>query len=123
MNATEIRPLTPDAILKLLTGRQAGKHAAGKNNKRRTPRWSFPAPVELWIPQEDGSEEYMLATCENLSASGVGVRCDEDLPLGCELAIAIHQPEMSLHGRATVCHSTKMADDYYAGLEFTFDAR
>jgi len=122
MNATEIRPLTPDAILKLLTGRQSGKHVV-KHDKRRAPRWAFPAPVELWVPQENGFEGYMLATCENLSTGGVGVRCDEDLPLGCELAIAIHQPEKSFHGRATVCHSIKMADDYYVGLEFTFDAR
>ena len=84
------------------------------------PRWPFPGTVELWIPEGDGTERYELATSLNLSLVGVGIRCDESLESGVELAIAIHEPEVSFHGRAVVRHCTEMESDFLVGLEFLF---
>lgn len=121
MDATEICPLTKEAIEKLLKRRRAKRSRAGRNERRQYPRWPFPAPLELWRANEDGVEEYVLATCENLSSGGVGILCDQALPLGEEVAIAIHQPEMSFHGRAAVRHLCETPRGYYVGLEFVFE--
>jgi hypothetical protein len=37
-----------------------------------------------------------------------------------ELAIAIHEPEVSFHGRAAVRHCTEVEDGYYVGMQFLF---
>ena len=122
MEATEICRLTEKAVAKLLARR--GVRVRGKKGKGRRllPRWPFPGTVELWIPQDDQTERYELATSLNLSLRGVGIRCDEPLTPGLELAVAIHEPEVSFHGRAVARHCTEMEDDYLVGLEFLFDA-
>jgi hypothetical protein len=89
--------------------------------RRRAPRWPFPGTVELWIPEADGQERYTLATSLNLSLQGMGMRCDEELSEGTELAIAIHEPEVSFHGRAVVRHCTEFEGEYLIGLQFLFD--
>ena len=78
--------------------------------------------VELWLPGEDGTERYVLATSLNLSEHGVGLYCDEEVDRGWQIAIAIHEPEVSFHGRAVVRHCTETPDGrFLAGLEFLFD--
>ncbi len=129
METTEIRPLAREALVTLLADRNAaeldassnGRRRASTNGRRRVARWPFPGTAELWIPDDDGPERYALATSLNVSLHGVGVRCDEQLTPGLELMIAIHEPEVSLHGRAVVRHCTEIEDDYLIGLEFIFD--
>ena len=122
MDTTEICPLTQEAIVNLLTDREPRRLDATPVGRRKAARWPFPGTVELWIPDEAGLEQYCLATSLNLSVYGVGIRCDEALSPGLELAIAIHEPEASLHGKAVVRHCTEMGDEYLAGLQFLFDA-
>ena len=117
---TEIRPLSREALKGFLHDRQLtgpDEHAAAQ---RRAPRWPFAWPVELWVPNDRGHEEYALGTCRNLSVGGVGVSTDGPLSAGQEVPIAIHQPEMSFHGRAVVRHCRKTPGGYYVGLEFVF---
>ncbi|UCE62094.1 MAG: PilZ domain-containing protein [Phycisphaerales bacterium] len=122
MDATEISPLTEEAIAKLLDDRNVRTPSKPYDNGRRqTPRWPFPGTVELWVPGEDGVEEHQLATCLNLSLGGVGMLADIELPVGLELALAIHQPEMSFHGRGAIRHCTAVEPSFYIGLEFLFD--
>ncbi|MBI4717299.1 MAG: PilZ domain-containing protein [Planctomycetes bacterium] len=121
METTEICPLTLEAVTDLLVGRDIHVPAAHERCRRRATRWPFPGPVELWIPESNGTEHYALATCLNLSLDGLGMLCDEQLPVGMELAIAIHQPEVSFHGRAVVRHATVHDDGYFIGLQFRFD--
>jgi hypothetical protein len=121
MEATEIYPLTAEAIAKLLQGRNAQQPDTKGKARRSVKRWPFPGTVELWIPDEDGLERYALATSLNLSLGGVGIRLDESLPEGMELALAVHEPEVSFHGRATVRHCTDMGDECLIGLQFVYD--
>ena len=68
-----------------------------------------------------GGERYALATSINLSVDGIGVRADEELRSGLQLAIAIHEPEMSFHGRAVVRHCAETdTGSYIVGLEFVY---
>ena len=120
MDATEICPLTEEAIAKLLGDRNITPPDPKDNGRRRTPRWPFPGTVELWVQGEDGLEEHRLATCLNLSLGGLGMLSDFDLPVGLELPLAIHQPEMSFHGHAAVRHCTTVEPGYYIGLKFLF---
>lgn len=118
---TEIRPLHRETLEELLNGRQSVAQEPGFSTRRKAPRWLFSWPVELWVPDGNGREAYALATCRNLSTGGVGVISDDALPVGCVLPVAIHQPEMSFHGRAVVRHCRKAEEGYHAGLEFVFD--
>ena len=121
MDATEICPLTEEAIEKLLSARMLGTSEPTGNGRRRAQRWPFPGTVELWIPGENGVEQYALATSLNLSAHGIGIKSDDALPVDLELAIAIHEPEMSFHGRAIVRHCSEIEGGHYVGLQFKFD--
>ena len=122
MDATaEICPLTQDAVANLLTRRLENQQQASSDSRRAAARWAFPGTVELWVPSAEG-EKYELATSINLSTTGIGVRADEPLAAGMEVGIAVHEPEVSFHGRAIVRHCTETDRGYFlAGLEFLFE--
>ena len=121
MDTAEICPLTEQAVGELLSKRQSWASRADPNGRRRALRWPFPGTVELWIPDEQGGERYALATSINLSVDGIGVRADEELRTGLQLAVAIHEPEMSFHGRAVVRHCAETdTGSYVVGLEFVY---
>ena len=121
MNTAEFCLLTEAAVAKLLADRNPKEPGTKGKDRRKMTRWPFPGAVELWIPDEHGIEHHALATSLNLSLGGVGIRCDEPLSPGLELAIAVHEPEVSFHGRAVVCHCTDMQGDYLIGLQFLYD--
>ncbi len=122
MDVAEICPLTREGVAELLSQRQHDNDPSSRNCKRRTPRWAFPSTVELWLPTEGSGERHTLATSINLSTHGIGIRCDEPLEPGLELGIAVHEPEVSFHGRAQVRHCTDTGRGFFiAGLEFVFD--
>ena len=121
MNTTEVFPLTEKAIAKLLRSRTSTLSADAGRGRRNAERWPFPGVVELWIPDETGVPQHTLATSVNLSAQGVGIRCDEPLEPGLDLDIAVHEPERSFHGRAQVRHCTQIESDHLIGLQFIFD--
>lgn len=118
MNISEFCPLTSEAVAELLASRNTSEAQRSAGERRKTPRWPFPGTAELWIPDEDGIEHHALATSLDLSVDGVGIRCDEPLEPGLELAVALHEPEMSFHGRAVVRHCAAMGDEYLVGLQF-----
>lgn len=122
METLEICRLTEEAIARILADRRPHLPEPKGKGRRAAPRWPFPGTVELWIPEADGLERYALATSLNLSLDGTGIRCDEPLSPGLELAIAIHEPEMSFHGHAVVRHCNEIEGDYLIGLQFLFDS-
>jgi len=123
MDTVEFCALTKESVAKLINNRQAQTDRRARKCRRQTPRWPFPGTVELWIPEEGGSERHVLASSINLSANGVGITVDELLALDLEMAIAIHEPEISFHGRCIVRHCTAIDEGYYVGLAFAFDKR
>ncbi len=119
--STEILPLSRETVAQLLVDRAGIAPSTKGTTRRKVARWPFPGTVELWLPEADGTERYALATSLNLSAEGVGIRCDEPLSPGMELPIAIHEPEISLHGKAVVRHCTDFEGDFLVGIEFVCD--
>ena len=122
MNAEleEFIAISEEAIIGLLSERYGCTDEQYRDSRRRQPRWPFDAPVELWLRDEAGGEEYVLGTALNLSPHGVAVALDFPLDLEQRLPLAIHQPEASLHGEATVRHCREVEDGYHIGLEFVF---
>jgi hypothetical protein len=122
-DASEILPLTRNAVAKLIASRSQPRHSSPKEGhcRRQRVRWPFPGAAELWIRDDAGIEHHWLATCLDLSLGGIGIRIDRSLSPGTEMDIAVHQPEVSFHGRAVVRHCTPAADgEFTVGLEFCF---
>ena len=121
MDANEIVPLTREALRNLLASRLPTGPATEELARRCLPRWPFPGAVELWVADPGGTDRHIIATLHDLSEGGVGVRCDVTVDPGTTVPIAVHQPEISFHGQATVRHCTPRGRGYLIGLEFRFD--
>lgn len=122
MDADEIQPINKQTVNSLLRDFRATEQEIDDELGRRSrPRWPFPGAVELWLPDERMGDEHVITSCQDLNEGGVGVRCHRRLKPGTIVSVAIHQPAMSLHGRATVRHCTKMGRGYFIGLEFCLD--
>ena len=122
MDVAEICALTEESVGELLAKRQSWASRADAGGRRRAMRWPFPGTVELWVPDENAGEHYALATSINLSMDGIGISADEELRPGLQLAIAIHEPEMSFHGKALVRHCTATdTGSYILGLQFLYE--
>ena len=122
METTDICRLNRDVLTKMLADRAAAEPHSHADGKRLTARWPFPGTVELWAPESTGRQWYALATSVNLSTSGIGLHCDEPLKRDEELEIAIHEPEMSFHGRAVVRHCTEMEGGaFMVGMQFLYE--
>lgn len=121
MDVTEFSPITQRALKELLAGWDVRRPGQSANGRRRAQRWPFPATVELWVPTPAGEEEHVLASCLNISMEGMGIRCNEQLAMDAELSVSIHQPEVTLFGKAAVRHITPINEGYYIGLEFLFE--
>ncbi len=120
MQTEEFITITHDSILNLLRERYGYDETGHSDARRGRLRWPFPGTTELWIPLPDGEEDYLLARALNLSPAGVGILCDEELQVGAEISIAIHQPEATFFGKATVRHCSNTGDSFHCGLEFVY---
>ncbi len=118
MQIEEFVPITAASIEQVLRQRFGYSEEGYADQRRTRPRWPFPGTVELWIPDESGEEEYVLARALNLSPKGVAIITEDDLAVGSTVSIAIHQPETTFLGKATVKHRTPMEKGHRVGLEF-----
>lgn len=121
MDVSEFVKLTPTAIKDLLEKRTPTKDNRKAKNRRNEARWPFRGTVELWVPDEDGSETHALATALNISLSGIAILSDDELPMGQSMAIAVHLPEATYYGRASTKHTTESPVGHIVGLEFEYD--
>ncbi len=122
MHTAEICALTKKSVGDLLTKRQTWASRAEAGGRRHNMRWPFPGTVELWVPDKNAGEHYALATSINLSMDGIGIHADEELRPGLQLAVAIHEEEMSFHGHARVRHCAETDNGaYFIGLQFLYD--
>ena len=121
MDAMEIYRLTEKSIDSLLSEQEQDTDAPTAACRRKAKRWPFPGTVEMWLPDENGVEQIALGSCVNLSRDGLAMLFDDALPLGLEMAMAVHQPAASLHGRAVVRHCSAKDDGYYIGIQFLFE--
>ena len=121
MQTEEIVKLTRKELHNLIVSQNLaeGKGLSGKE-RRTKPRCMFPAMVEIWPMNGDGSEHW-LGICQNLSMNGLGIICDYGFEPDTEIEISIHLFEASVYGKATVRHCTEIPQGYLVGVEFNFD--
>jgi len=120
--ALEFCALTQRAIDELLDRRTTQASRGRAACRRQAQRWPFPGTVELWLSNECGQDRYLLATSINLSHEGIGIQTEEDIAAQTPVQIAIHEPEVTFHGRAVVRHCTPCENgEYVLGLQFVFD--
>lgn len=120
--ALEFCALTQRSISDLLERRTTEASRNGGACRRRAQRWPFPGTVELWLPDGRGGERYALATSTNLSHEGIGIQAEEGIDPGTPVQIAIHEPELTFHGRAIVRHCTACDNgEYLMGMQFVFE--
>ena len=120
MDADEIVSLTAESISDLIESYLSAEEAEAETGNRHAPRWPFPGALQAWVTDEHGVETIAFGTCYNISAGGLAGRTDDLLPVGEILPIAIHLPQASYHGQATVRHCTPKTNGYFVGLEFYF---
>jgi hypothetical protein len=120
MLTEEFIPITADNVLEFLHQRYGQDCERVHGERRHQPRWPFPGTVELWIPNDQGDEDYVLAHALNVSTLGIGIMSDEQIAPNTQVSLAIHQPEATLFGRATVRHVTDTVDGAVIGLRFHY---
>lgn len=119
LNVKEFVALTPETINTLLDSRRRPDTEATRGHEsRRATRWPFPGQVQIWLENAAGEEMQIFGTCHNLNEHGIGLSCDQPLPIGAQLPVAIHQPEATYHGDAVVRHCTLGPEGYFIGMEF-----
>ena len=124
MKTDEIVKLTREGIAELLSSRAAPEDECPGHERRKSPRWPFPGAVEL-RPVGANDDELCFGSCRDLSQNGVGLICDDPFETGTPLDIALHLPEASFCGKATVRYCAQIEgeneEEYVMGLEFDFD--
>ena len=122
MQTQEIVKLTRKRIAEIVKARQdAGKLPTEQSHveRRKSARWPFKGAIELWPDGADG-RSLTHGTCLNISETGMGLSCDEHLNPSQIMEVAIHLPEMTLCGRATVHYCAEVRGQYMIGMEFVF---
>ena len=117
--ANEIVKLTRQGIRDLLEGRRHADQAYAGPERRHQPRWPFPGTVEIWPAGGDGRQRW-LGTCRDISEQGLGMSCEAALEPGTLIEIALHLPEATFCGHATVRYCAQVRGEYVIGAEFQF---
>lgn len=123
MQTSEIVKLTRKRITGLIRARQESAGHVDPSpgpERRRAPRWPFKGAVEIWPSGGDGRQVWH-ATCLNISDTGMGLSTDEHLDPGSLMEVAIHLPEMTLCGKATVRYCAEVRHQFMVGMEFQFE--
>ena len=120
MYTTKIGPLTRAALARLLSTSAGDADVSSEGCQRDQPRRPFLGTVQFWCPDDQDLEQLNLATCVDLSMGGLGMHCDDPLEVGLHIALAVHQPEASLHGHGFVRHCTAQDEGYFVGVQFDF---
>lgn len=123
MPTEEIVKLTRKQMARLIRMRTeaAGQEYDG-TEQRRAKRWPFPGTVELRYSTGDNPNQW-FATCRDISEGGMGMKTDTYFAPQTLLDIAVHLPEQTFYGQATVCYCKQVEgeSEYLLGVQFIFD--
>ncbi len=122
MQSGEIVKLTRKRIASILKGRRSAEPLAENHSgteRRRAPRWPFNGAVEIW-PEGSGNRSTVHGACLNISETGLGLKCEQQLTVGESMEVAVHLSEMTVCGRAVVRYCAEVRGEYMVGMEFEY---
>ena len=102
----------------LQQARQTGRTNAYAG-KRRTPRTTWHAALEVYVSKSAGRSVTHYATARDISEGGIGLQCRQAIP-DCTLVQICQAGELK-GVWAMVMHCTRSLSGYIIGLEFCFD--
>jgi hypothetical protein len=99
---------------------RAAKCASGGTlvSRRCSPRWLVRTPVILRYSTPDGAPHLVEAQIEDLSTTGVGLRCHESVPLDIPAEVLAFFRDGQCRSRVTVVHSAKDILGFRIGCRF-----
>lgn len=119
MLTCEVQELTREQILALC--RQSSRKTAYEGQERRSlPRWPVGGMVELQCSEHPVGRAH-FGTCVDLSEVAMAMEFDQSLPVGSQVDIAFHLPDLCLQGRGVVRRCDPAGRLYRLAVEFTLD--
>ncbi|MCP4250134.1 MAG: PilZ domain-containing protein [bacterium] len=122
MSTVKLAPQTEDVTLVddwLQQARQTGRTDAYAG-KRRYPRTTWDAALEVHVPKSAGRTVTHYASARDISEGGIGLQWRRAVP---DCTVVRICPAGELKGvSAMVMHCTQTLNGYIIGLEFRFDA-
>ena len=87
--------------------------------KRSSSRYSWNCAMELMVGDDGLNNDIMYVYTRDISATGVGLTCRQNLPGGTRVVIRRHRTEPWIPARVT--HSTESIGAHKVGIEIQFD--
>lgn len=91
--------------------------SSGKKNLRRHTREPIKGSLRILWEDAEGHEHVSRASIVDISPGGIGLRCDEAIPL--RSPISCNDEKLGIRGRGTVRHCTYVKGKYQIGVEFS----
>ena len=88
-----------------------------KRNLRRNVRDAIDGSLRILWEDAAGREQVSQAKIVNISPRGIGLRCDQAIPL--RSPISCNDEKLGIRGRGTVRHCTFVKGKYQIGVEFS----
>lgn len=88
-----------------------------KRNLRLHARDEIDGSLRILWEDADGRERVSQAKIVNISPRGIGLRCDQAIPL--RSPISCNDEKLGIRGRGTVRHCTFVKGKYQVGVEFS----
>ena len=88
-----------------------------KRNLRHHDRDPIAGSLPFLWEDADGREHVSRGSIVNISPNGIGLRCDQAIPL--RSPISCNDEKLGVRGRGTVRHCTYLKGKYQIGVEFS----
>ena len=113
----ELYQLSEDVLAKILAQISAVDNYAGK---RSAPRHAYPARLSIYQEQADGSQREIYVSGNDISHTGIGLHCREELALKELVVVVLEHDDASLACHAKVAHCTQTLNGFRVGLKWEF---
>ena len=92
-----------------------------KEYMRRTPRFPFVAPLNIFQEQTPGSHRQFLITTKDISLGGVGINCGKELLVNEQVILVMKHDGVRFASHARVVHCRQKEHGYRIGLLWELD--
>ena len=117
----DLYQLTEETLTSILACRPRPPMDDDDSNKRRTPRFQFVAPLEIFQELAPGSHKRFRVTTKDISLGGLGINCDKELLVNEEVVLVMKHDGIQFASHARVMNCQQEETGYRIGLIWKFD--